>query len=941
MRKNFTQKFLTIFVFMSVFAFGYKANAQVGDPAPDCSIDNGGTIVAIDTILCRGGNPAFIRGEDGQIAGASEGFGNGGGPRVSYQWMFKNSTTGGVFIPVNSSVMESSLTCGNPARCSGQAPSFDPGPLTEVTDFVRYRYTGTEISPRACFTSSNIVTIYAADREKPLILTCVSSMTYTNTTGTCFRTVTLPGRNYGPVAGRDPNGVVADDNCTGTSTRTGDTLRLYYYINVTGISSNNVVSGTQIANNPSRSYAFPIGRTRVTVVVQDSSMNLDTCGFFVNVNDVDAPVFTGPDDLVRYTETDRCAANITGSEVTPTFFECTPVNRTPTATTITYQIRDSIAPGVSAPSTMVSGANSGTAPVGDRIYPKGTTYIVYTATDAYGNSAIDTLKIRVFDNVAPVITTVPANRNYVTRPADGGCRRTVASLTSESGSPSSAATGSIGGSFGITPTVFENCGAYTTRITGPNDFSRDFNTSGPGWDNTYFNIGRSTLNYVVTDAAGNSSTTATQVITIIDTIDPVVFCPANETRNTSTLTQRGNSCTYDIPGLVGTFNDPNGCQVRYVKYSFSQGGTTYFDTTVLISSGTSYTVAGPFRIGSTIVTSRAYDTTGVSTSTAPFGGNNASQTCTFTVTVNDNTAPVVTCRPFTLQLNNAGTATLTAANIMASSSDCSPLTYTISQSAFTCANMGTNSVLLTATDSYGNSSNCVATVTVVSSIVVTANTTGNTFCSGSTSGLTTTATGGTGAYTYDITSGPSDNNTGATSGTFTGLAAGTYVVRVTDANGCYSTDTAVISSSAKGSTDVSVVATVASGNSSTLTSTNTSARVDVRVSEIGGFNAPNVVVNVFKGSLPSGVTISLPAGVANNSEWTLTESAFFYTLTKSSGTGGTGLNCGQTSTIAVNVARSAGTPAANFAVSFSLGAIAGQSADYEYNDSYSRPFVTR
>jgi hypothetical protein len=829
--------------------------------------------------------------------------------------------------------MERAVDCTNAARCSGQGQSFDPGPLTEVTDFVRYRYTGTEIRPTACFTSSNIVTIYAADREAPLILTCVSSMTYTNTANTCFRTVTLPGRNYGPVTGRDPNGVVADDNCTGRTTRVDDTLRLAYFIGG--------LNGTQIANNPSRSHSFPIGVTRVTIRVSDSTGNFDTCGFFVNITDVDPPVFTGPADLVRFTETDRCAANITGSEVTPTFFECTPVNRTPTATTIAYQIRDSIAPGTSAPSTRVSGANTGTGAVGDRIYPKGTTYIVYTATDAYGNSAIDTLKIRVFDNVAPVITA-PANRNYVTRPGDTQCRRTVASLASETGTPSSTGTGSIGGALSTSPSVFENCVDFTTRITGPNDFSRDYNTSGTGWNNTYFNVGRNVLRYVSTDASGNVSNVVEQVITIIDTINPVVFCPANETRNSSDLVARGSSCTYDVPGLVGTFNDPNGCNVRYVKYSFAQGSTTYFDTTVMITSGNSYTVSGPFRIGTTVVTSRAYDTTGVATSSV-FGGNNESQTCSFTVTVRDNVAPVLTTQSFTLQLNNAGNGNLTSANVVASATDCSsPLTYTLSQTAFTCANMGTNTVLVTATDTAGNSTSQPATVNVVSSIVVTANATGSTFCSGSTASISTTATGGTGAYSYDITSGPSDNNTGATSGTFTGLTAGTYVVRVTDANGCWSTDTAVISSSAKATTDVAIVATVASGNSSTLTTTNTSARVDVRVSEIGGQNASNVVVNIFKGSLPSGVTVSLtPGGVANNSDWTLTESAFFYTLTKTSGTGGTGLTCGQNSTVAVNVTRSAGTPAASFAVSFSLGAIAGQSADYEYNDSYSRPFVTR
>lgn len=61
--------------------------------------------------------------------------------------------------------------------------------------------------------------------------------------------------------------------------------------------------------------------------------------------------------------------------------------------------------------------------------------------------------------------------------------------------------------------------------------------------------------------------------------------------------------------------------------------------------------------------------------------------------------------------------------------------------------------------------------------------------SSTTSTVTVPVTAGTGVapLTYTIVSGPVTNTTGATTGIFSGLTAGTYVFRVTDANGCYAT----------------------------------------------------------------------------------------------------------------------------------------------------------
>jgi|GEM_PF-1292319 len=59
-----------------------------------------------------------------------------------------------------------------------------------------------------------------------------------------------------------------------------------------------------------------------------------------------------------------------------------------------------------------------------------------------------------------------------------------------------------------------------------------------------------------------------------------------------------------------------------------------------------------------------------------------------------------------------------------------------------------------------------------------------------TGSITATATGGVGSYTYSI-DGPTVNMTGASTGAFTDLAAGTYTITVTDANSCQAISTQV------------------------------------------------------------------------------------------------------------------------------------------------------
>src|SRR5207245_8127425 len=84
-----------------------------------------------------------------------------------------------------------------------------------------------------------------------------------------------------------------------------------------------------------------------------------------------------------------------------------------------------------------------------------------------------------------------------------------------------------------------------------------------------------------------------------------------------------------------------------------------------------------------------------------------------TVTVHDVTAPSVVTKNIDVNLDATGHATIVAAAVDGGTTDaCGPISLSIDKSAFTCANLGPNTVKLTATDGSLNSASADATVTV-------------------------------------------------------------------------------------------------------------------------------------------------------------------------------------------------------------------------------------
>ncbi|KAF2514954.1 T9SS type A sorting domain-containing protein [Flavobacterium foetidum] len=188
---------------------------------------------------------------------------------------------------------------------------------------------------------------------------------------------------------------------------------------------------------------------------------------------------------------------------------------------------------------------------------------------------------------------------------------------------------------------------------------------------------------------------------------------------------------------------------------------------------------------------------------APSGGTAATATGlaagTYTVTVTDANLCQKT-QSFTITQPAPMVTTVTQTNVSCNAGSNGSATvsvtggtgvYTYSWAPFggtaaTATGLSAGTYTVTITDANG----CIATqsVTITEPLVLTASSvTTDVTCNGANDGTATvSATGGTGTYTYSWA--PS----GGTAATATGLAPGTYTATVTDANGCFTTQTVTI-----------------------------------------------------------------------------------------------------------------------------------------------------
>ena len=100
--------------------------------------------------------------------------------------------------------------------------------------------------------------------------------------------------------------------------------------------------------------------------------------------------------------------------------------------------------------------------------------------------------------------------------------------------------------------------------------------------------------------------------------------------------------------------------------------------------------------------------------------NNNTSSCIATVTVQDNTNPIVITQDITVALNSSGMATITTANIDNGSSDNCAITLELDVLSFDCNDLGPNTVNLTVEDGSMNTVSQTAIVTVEDNLFPTA-----------------------------------------------------------------------------------------------------------------------------------------------------------------------------------------------------------------------------
>ena len=171
-----------------------------------------------------------------------------------------------------------------------------------------------------------------------------------------------------------------------------------------------------------------------------------------------------------------------------------------------------------------------------------------------------------------------------------------------------------------------------------------------------------------------------------------------------------------------------------------------------------------------------------------------------------------------------------------------PGTYTITASALSDGSLGTCSIGTTL---------IITEPTVLAIPAATISSTNNTCFNANGGSITVVATGGTQPYTYTIVrTAPSPllpaNTTGAITGIFTGLPAGTYRVTVTDNNGCAVTTAAagiVITQPAGGIPDISLGSDISGSLFATPGVTQT---IVYNIAEINGNSAVGDTIRITK-----------------------------------------------------------------------------------------------
>ena len=447
------------------------------------------------------------------------------------------------------------------------------------------------------------------------------------------------------------------------------------------VSADDVVDGSVVSDcDPASGSTFPLGTTTVTCTATDVAGNLGTASFDVIVVDTTAPEISG----------------------TPDDFEVEATGPGGAVVTFTNPSASDLVDGSVA-------VDCGPAS-GDTFPLDVSTLVTCTATDAAGNDSTSTFSVLVSDRTAPVLALPSDITEEATGPTGAVVTFTVTAsdvvdpdvpvtCVPPSGSTFTLGSVEVGcsatddhlntgtGSFNVTvvdttPPELTLPADITAEATGPAGALVTYAVSAldivdgavtvscaPPSGST-FALGDTDVDCSATDAAGNTAT-GSFTVTVQDTTAPELALPAD--------------ITEEATSAAGATVD------------FTATSTDLVDGGVLVTCAPP---AGVFALGTTTVSCSATDA----------AGNTA--TGSFTVTVQDTTAPTVTApADITAEATSAAGAAVT---FSASSLDAvdGPGTPTCAPSSASVFALGTTTVTCAITDAAGNTGSADFDVTV-------------------------------------------------------------------------------------------------------------------------------------------------------------------------------------------------------------------------------------
>lgn len=597
---------------------------------------------------------------------------------------------------------------------------------------------------------------------------CEFTVTVTDTTKPCIDNCE-PGVNPGPTCETIGSPSVNSDNNQNYYTHGGtawdvkgkdnsgvDPVMTWTMTHQNGTTVNGGTSSTLAGQT------FLIGKTTVTWRATDAAGNFAECTFVVTVIDNQDPcIGCDPDDVdptnpTKGVDCDDIATRINNQEkptdVDKNYYthsnadwDITAWDNCGVLPTLTWSLNNPDAPtGV-----VTSGSNTLN---GVKFYI-GTTTVTWTATDTSGKASTCTFTVRVKDTQIPTFTKDCAAIGNQVENTDAGSDTYLHSGTDWDATATDNS--------GVPPTL-------TWSLVEPDGTNVDgaTTTHPSSLDGVAFKIGVTNVTWTATDNTGNPAT-CSFTVTVNDNQPPVISsCAANITT--------GVECISDVPAPY----------INYDQFVAAGGSVTDNDGINTATFGLkSQTQDGNICPRTITRTYKIQDNSG------------NESTCEQTITVWDKTDPqIATTVISTKEADRTGCVysypDLTEIVRVGSTDNCTPTAnLTITQDKTAGETIAQTSsvqslpVVVTVTDSCGNSTTKTINVTVPALLAATFVTTNET-CEGSNGTATLTVTGGTPFTTGSETFYLYNWSNSQSSNPATGLQEGDYSVVVTDDHGC-------------------------------------------------------------------------------------------------------------------------------------------------------------